>query len=235
MHKLMPKKARYIHQIKIFLLVALTTIIPLSSVLIVVYLTTNLNLAHLTMDQSAVANIPPYIGVFSSIGILLWCVCAAICLFTYGVLKKANQAQEYANFLLFSGLITTLLLIDDLFLLHEFVFPKYLYISERIVYAAYMIVFSSFFIRFRKIFQKTEFVILLAAILSLGLSMIADMIWEGLPTFVEDTFKLVGITTWVTYFVRLCLHQISSILNTAPLPEQISYSSFEASKVHHEY
>jgi hypothetical protein len=222
MHKLITNKFIYAHQTKVVLLVALATIIPLSSVLIVVYLTTDLNLSNLTRDQSAVANIPPYIGLFSNIGILLWCVCAAICLFSYAILKVANQAQEYTKFFLYSGLLTTLLLVDDFFLLHEFVFPKYLYVSERIVYAAYMIVLSSFFVKFRKIFKKTEFLILLAAILSLGLSVICDVIWEGIPSVVEDTFKLVGITIWVTYFVRLCLHEIGSILNAAPLKEQAS-------------
>ncbi|MBD2364552.1 hypothetical protein H6G36_25820 [Anabaena minutissima FACHB-250] len=221
MQKLITNKSIYTHQSKIVLLVTLVTIIPLSSVLIVVYLTTDLNLSHLTMDQSAVANVPPYIGLFSNIGILLWCVCAAICLFSYAILKVNNQAQEYAKFFLYSGLLTTLLLVDDFFLLHEVVFPKY-HISERIVYAIYMIVFSSFFMRFRKIFKKTEFLILLAAILSLGLSIICDTIWQGIPTFIEDTFKLVGITTWVTYFMRLCLREISSILNVSPLKEQAS-------------
>ncbi|UKP00640.1 hypothetical protein [Nostoc sp. UHCC 0870] len=71
-------------------------------------------------------------------------------------------------------------------------------------------------------FKKTEFLILLAAILSLGLSVICDTIWEGIPTVVEDTFKLVGITIWVTYFVRLSLREIGSILNVAPLKEQVS-------------
>jgi hypothetical protein len=152
----------------------------------------------------------------------LWCVCAAICLFSSAILKVANQAQEYTKFFLYSGLLTTLLLVDDFFLLHEFVFPQYLYISERIVYAAYVIVFSSFFMRFRKILKKTEFLILLAAILSLELSIICDMIWEGMPIFVEDTFKLVGITIWVTYFVRLCMREIGSILNVSLWKNQAS-------------
>ncbi|AUT00305.1 hypothetical protein CLI64_07860 [Nostoc sp. CENA543] len=222
MHKLISNKSIYTHQIKIAIIAVLSTIIPLSLVLITVYLTTDLNLAHLTMDQAAVAGTPPYIGFFSNIGILFWCACAAICLFSFVILKIVKQSPQYSNFFLYSGLLNTLFLVDDFFLLHEYVLPKYLYIDERILYAIYMILVCSFFIKFRRIFKQTEFLILVVGTIFLGLSIISDAIWHSIPTVVEDTLKLTGITTWVTYFVRLCLREISVIANVSTLQKEVT-------------
>lgn len=210
-------KSSYSRQTKTILITSLATLIPLSSVLITVHLTTTFPLENLTRDPSAVAEIPPYIGIFSNIGILFWCACTAICLFSYQILKKANKFPEYTTFFLYAGLLTALLLVDDLFLLHEAVFPEYLIISERLVYTSYLIICLMFFVRFKKIFPKTEYLILLAAIISFVISIISDTIWEQIPNVVEDMFKLVGITNWFTYFLRLCLLKINSIYCVSPV------------------
>ncbi|AFY47987.1 hypothetical protein Nos7524_2137 [Nostoc sp. PCC 7524] len=219
MHKF-TSQSIYTHQLKVVLLIALATIIPLSSVLIVVALTSDLNLDHLTMDQSDAAGIPRYIGLFSNIGMLFWCAGAAICLFSYRILKTVNKLSEYTSFLLYSGLLTTLLLLDDFFLLHEIISTK-LNISERIVYITYLIIFFRFFIQFRRTIQKTEFLIILAALMCFALSIVADTIWQGIPIFVEDTFKFIGITSWFTYFFRLSLREVSTISHLVPFKQKI--------------
>ncbi|BAY40045.1 hypothetical protein NIES2111_44270 [Nostoc sp. NIES-2111] len=215
MQKLVAEKLSYIHQVKIVLITVLATLIPLSSVLIIVDSTTDLPLEDLTRDPSAIMEIPPYIGIFSNIGILFWCACTTICLFTCLLLKKANRFPEYTKFLFYSGLLTGLLLLDDFFLLHETVLPEYMFISERKVYAVYLMIGLTFLVKFRKILQKTEYVIFANAIIFFALSIISDTIWEEISNAVEDTFKLIGIVNWVTYFFRLSLLKMNSIFNVS--------------------
>jgi cytochrome b561 len=35
---------------------------------------------------------------------------------------------------------------------------------------------------------------------------------NNLPIFIEDLFKFLGITTWFTYFLRLCWRELNSII-----------------------
>src|SRR5262245_59972388 len=68
----------------------------------------------------------PLLGVISNIGILLWSASAAVCLFTYLIVRGRRQDREVRLFFLLFGLLTLVLMLDDLFQFHEEVFPKYL-------------------------------------------------------------------------------------------------------------
>jgi hypothetical protein len=73
----------------------------------------------LTRDPTAAVGALCYAGLFSSIGVLFWCSAAAICLFGTGILFSQPTNKEPATIILCSGLFTTVLLLDDLFLLHS--------------------------------------------------------------------------------------------------------------------
>lgn len=205
-------------QIKIVVLTFLATIIPVTLIFIGFKLKTQQSLDLLTRDPLAISNANFYIGMISNIGILFWCACAAICLFSSVILRQNSRYRE-SRFLLFSGLLTSFLMLDDLFMLHELVLPVYLRISEYVVYAIYLGVVVSFFIKNIKAIKKTEFVILLAATGFLGLSIVCDTLISNLPIFVEDVFKFLGITSWFTYFTRLCLQEVSSVMRLSSSPE----------------
>jgi len=96
-------------------------------------LQTEIPISYFTRDPSAIMGAPFFIGLFSNVGILFWCSSAAICLFTFAVLRKDFDNRELSSFFLFSGLITSILLLDDLFLFHEEVCLKYLHIPEEVV------------------------------------------------------------------------------------------------------
>ncbi|QMS89520.1 hypothetical protein HUN01_18770 [Nostoc edaphicum CCNP1411] len=214
------QKSSYITQIKVLLLTFLITIIPFSLILTFVKFKAKVPTDYLTRDPSAIMNVPFYLGLFSNIGILFWCSSASICLFSYILLKKDIRAKEYSSFFLFSGLLTSLLLFDDFFLIHESVFPDYLHINEKIVYAGYIVLVLMFFLKFKTILKKTEFLILLSAFMFFGLSIVCDNIFPNIPVAIEDTFKLVGITTWFTYFARICLQRVSRLLSLSLLEKQ---------------
>ncbi|MBD2562413.1 MULTISPECIES: hypothetical protein [Nostoc] len=220
MTNLVFQKSNYFHQLKVFLLTFLATIIPFSILVIAFKLKTKLPADYLTRDPSAIMSVPFYLGFFSNIGILFWCSCASICLFSYALLRKDIRAKEYSSFFLFSGLLTSLLLLDDFFLIHESVFPDYLHINESIVYASYVALGLLFFIKFKTILKKTELMILLFSLVFFGLSIICDKIFPSISIAVEDTLKLVGITTWFTYFTRICLKRVNKLLSLSVLEKQ---------------
>ena len=97
-----------------------------------------------------------------------------------------------------------LMTFDDLFQLHELVFPKYLSISENMVYLTYLNIYMIYFIRFRRQLLNSDFIVLGISFFLLGLSTIIDIL--PLPiekdTFLEDAIKLLGAITWLIYFVR---------------------------------
>jgi len=72
----------------------------------------------LTRDVAATANIHPFAGMLSNLGVLLWCSSAVSCLFA-GVFAHQRKLRTISLFLLSSGLLTFVLLLDDLFLIHE--------------------------------------------------------------------------------------------------------------------
>ena len=94
-------------------------IIILLSGVIFVSLTIGIPLGNFTRDPAAVAKYHPAIGIVSNIGILYWCATASICFFCFAVLRNLEKQREFQRFILSSGLITSLLLVDDFFLLHE--------------------------------------------------------------------------------------------------------------------
>jgi hypothetical protein len=204
-------------QIKLILLTVVTTLVPFSFVSLIFTLKTNLSPSILTKDTAVIGDIPFYAGLFSNIGVLLWCTSVVICLFSYIILKQDAKVNKVASFLLLSGLLTFLLLLDDFFLLHESFFPIYFGIKSHVTFTIYIALVLSLFIRYIKIIKKTEFFILLSSIAFFSLSIISDVLTDNnilnISLVLEDMFKLLGITCWLTYFARICLQEISNMIS----------------------
>lgn len=182
---------------------------------------TNLPIGVFTRDIAGLLEVNPFSGVISNLGILLWCAAASICLFSFAVLQNLKSSHAAINrkskfFLLFSGLITSILMFDDLFLLHEEIFPS-LNVSERVVYCSYIAIICFYLLKFRKTIFKTEWVILGLGFCCFAASIVIDVlpIAGSKITLLEDGFKLFGIASWFSYFVRLCFQ----ILNNTIAPD----------------
>lgn len=214
----MELKSIWHHQLKPLLPVLLKIYIPTICAFFVVAIAGSLAgvpIQYLTHDPAAIMGAPFYVGLFSNISVLLWCASAAVCFFSFLALKESVNNREFSSFCLFSGFVTTLLLLDDFFLLHESVFPKYLNIPEKLVYAGYGITILLYLLRFRILILKTEFLPLLFALSFFGFSGAFDLLQQAfsllqssLQSFLEDGIKLLGVVSWCTYFVRVCARQI---------------------------
>ncbi|BAY60062.1 hypothetical protein NIES22_01190 [Calothrix brevissima NIES-22] len=208
------------YQIKIVACTFLATMIPVTLIFLLLNIGQKTGIGYLTRDTAALTNTPFYIGLFSNIGILLWCSCATICLFSYAILKQNNRYRELTGFLLFSGLLTSFLTLDDLLMLHEEVFPLYLKFPEKLFYVLYLMTILFGFGKNFQAIKKTEFIILSAAIVFFILSILSDKIHNHhIVAVMEDVFKIIGISTWLTYLTRLCWREINNLLRLSKINE----------------
>jgi hypothetical protein len=164
-----------------------------------------------------------YLGLFSNLGVVLWTAAAAICLFAGSELPGVtNRAARH--FLLYAGLFTLLLMLDDLFMLHE----NY---GDRLVYVLYAIGFLYYVIRFFRLILRLDVVLFAIAVPLFGSAVLLDLApWRLLPGegievpqavasspidrdevrhfgrelryLLEDGFKFVGICCWAAFHIR---------------------------------
>jgi len=173
----------------------------------------NMPVGSYTRDPAALVNAHPLIGLISNIGVLFWCATAAICFFASVIHSKKGSAR-IARFFLFSGLLTSVLLLDDLFMLHDFILPQYLHIDEHFIYLGYSALVITCLIKFRSVISQTEYIVLFIACGFFGLSIICDLVLpqKGMVYLVEDGFKVFGIVTWFVFFTRTCFTQTEQII-----------------------
>lgn len=174
---------------------------------------TDIPLAMFTRDPADITHTSPFLGVVSNICILLWCASAAICFFSFFIFRK-TEAHSAAIFFLFSGLLTSMLMLDDLFLLHERIFPQYLHWRQRYIYLSYVSVVLVYLATFRQIIFKNNFLVLSLALGFFFMSVAVDCMAAKMDNLVsyyhlfEDGFKLFGLASWLGYFGEKSLHMM---------------------------
>jgi hypothetical protein len=146
---------------------------------------------------------PVYTGFLSNMGMLFWSSTVAVCFFTATFVARRAATRPTGRFLYASGLLTLFLLMDDLFQLHERVFPLSLGIPEPIVFLGYLSVTFVYLVRFRGVILESDYLLLGLALGFFGLSVAVDVFTEGELYLWEDGAKFVGIVTWLAYFVRV--------------------------------
>lgn len=178
---------------------------------VVVSLQMGVSTALFTRDLATTAGQHPFVGVASNLGVMLWTATATICLFTWAILRRSSGEMRFSTFLLCSGLMTMVLAFDDLFLLHEIIFPYHLGVPERIVLISYAATTLWGVATFKKCILKTEYLLLLIALGFFGLSLFVDEFAHQIESLIgawrilfEDGFKMLGIVGWFGYFLRCC-------------------------------
>jgi len=167
-------------------------------------------------DPAAITGAPPFWGIVSNLGVLVWCASATLCVFSWSLLRHRLPTARFSQFLLGAGLLTTLLLVDDLFLLHEFVFPQYLSVPTDLPALCYGALTLCLGVTFRRCILRTDYSIALLALCFFGGSLTVDIFepffehrlgaWRIL---VEDGFKFSGILVWCSYLFRCCFVALS--------------------------
>jgi hypothetical protein len=173
----------------------------------------------LTRDPVATLQASFYTGLLSNVGVLLWAAGAAICIFSASLIRRRPDGSDAKLFLLITGLLTLGLTLDDLFLLHENLAPKYLGIPEKLVYAGYVVLGLLYALRFYPHIRRTRYLFLGLAILGIGASVFLDALSTtlgDLPMW-EDGAKFAGIVSWLVYLI----HVATDALHPTPVPTQV--------------
>ena len=159
----------------------------------------HIGLSNFTRDMASIANVHPLVGVVSNVGILLWCATAAICLFSRRLLRQKGLHAE-ARFLLWAGLMTIVLLVDDLFMIHEYIAPVHFHVNEKLVLASYALATGAYLLSHRRLILAANYQLLAAAMALFTASMLVDLA-DGLGWWrlAEDGCKILGIASWLGY------------------------------------
>ncbi|GAB3540512.1 hypothetical protein GCM10027443_38530 [Pontibacter brevis] len=213
-HLLKQAKENVLFLVSLYLVPLVCLVLVLAS-----HIYTAIPIGDFTREPVAVAGLPFYVGFISNMGMLFWCAAAAICIFSWFVFRQKENEKTLASFLLYFGLLTLLLLFDDFFQFHDYIFLYYIPVSEKLIFLGYGILMLLGLLIYRNyILMQTECFVFFTAFVFLGLSIVVDalqhqllpVLGEDLRIFLEDGFKFMGIVGWFGYFARVCLSKFKA-------------------------
>jgi hypothetical protein len=162
------------------------------------------------LDPTEFTHVPFYTGIMANLGILLWSATASVCLFV-SIFLPQLVSKEWKDFFLVSGLLTLLLLLDDLLRIHDEIFPIYLGIKGDVFGMGYVLLILLYLLRYRTLIFQYPYGFLVMALGLFAISVAVDVappFLKGLFSvadvlFLEDSAKLLGIANWLAYFAYL--------------------------------
>jgi hypothetical protein len=205
------------------LLLLYLPILALLFVVMIAVFSLRIPLSNLTRDMASIAHVHPLIGVVSNVGILLWCATAVICLFSRSLLRQQGFYAE-ARFLLWAGLMTLVLLVDDLFMIHEYIAPLHFHVNEKLVLASYACGAAVYLLSHRRLILAANYQLLAAAMALFTASMALDIAdGRGWWRLGEDGFKILGIASWLGYHAGMARHWLVHGPNARSQPVAVTH------------
>jgi hypothetical protein len=153
------------------------------------------------------------VGAFSQLGLLLWWTTVTVTALTWSLGRRRGRGSEALQMCGWAALLTAFLAMDDLFVLHDYVFPESVHVPEGIILAIILSAAASFIFRFRAIFlASSNRLVFVVALLFLSASVAVDAFPQGFrgQGTLEDSFKFVGIATWLYYFAGFCMKRLGT-------------------------
>jgi hypothetical protein len=163
--------------------------------------------ANLYRDPISIGNLPLHSGLISNFGCMLMTAAASCALLTYAVLDVDARRQK--RFLLWGGLLSALLAVDDLFLLHEGFLGR-IGVPEAItllIYGALVLLWLTHFRSSLFLNHPRPIFLLFLALLGLGTSATIDVLLEPIiPSIgpMEEIPKQMGLFFWLLFFFLTC-------------------------------
>lgn len=159
-------------------------------------------------DPAHIVGTPFYTGLISNLGITVWCAGAVIALFAAFFLPPSRKKR----FLIWSGILTLYLMVDDVAMLHDDVFRSIFNTYEQVILLAYVPVAWLYISRFRRELFEDDIALLVLAFAFMGISLTLDQWHLMLRIFgrmilpsnelLEDGAKLLAQVSWMAYLVR---------------------------------
>ena len=154
-----------------------------------------------------------YDGAISSLGVLIWCGAAAICLFTALVFFVREGLSLRTQFMAIAGVFTAVLTLDDLFMLHDHVLPEY-GVPQLLTYATYAGLALAYLVLMRREIMRHDVFLFVAAGALLATSILIDQVFHNdsvVRLLLEDGAKFVGICVWATFHIDAALRMCATI------------------------
>lgn len=174
-------------------------------------------ISRFTRDPAVVMKGSQFDGFLSNVGVLVWCGTATISFFCYALFRKSGDKSEPAKFALTGGFLTSLLLLDDLFMFHDDIFLK-IGVNEKIVFVFYAVFLLVYLVKFKQFILTRDYSLLFTAIFFFTFSIIVDAFPKSIlgmwnHPLIEDSTKFLGIVSWFGYYSSLYYHEIRSIMS----------------------
>lgn len=154
---------------------------------------------ELISDPAETNDITWFAGGVASLNMFLWAAASALCAVGAAGLWRAEPRLARALGAL--ALLSTVILVDDRFLLHELVLPHY-GLPEPVSYVAYALAGALYVIAFWRVLSRHQASWLLAlALVGMGLSVLLDMtgIDSDVRRVAEESAKMVGAAALVGF------------------------------------
>ena len=141
-----------------------------------------------------------YAGLLSNLGVLIFAAGAVTCFLAAYLLTRPPQL--WRSPLLWGGLVLVMLLVDDMFALHDFFFPPLIPRGEQVSEAAYALAGLAYVVVFRDALLRHAWILLPFGAAFFIVAAVLDQAWEGHHAF-EDGSKFLGIVTLTAFFVDM--------------------------------
>jgi hypothetical protein len=174
----------------------------------------------LTRDPVAVADLPPWTGLLSTLGLCAWTGAAAVALFAGAwVRERGGSTAIPAGWFFGAGALSVVLLLDDAFLAHEILLPVFVGIPEKATYALYGVAALAWFVGGLRYLRGTPWPLLGGAGLGFAASVVIDVIsGDNDPAFtvlLEDGAKWIGIAAWAAYLAATAWSALAPVPSAA--------------------
>ncbi|NBD14630.1 MAG: hypothetical protein GVY04_00370 [Cyanobacteria bacterium] len=165
-------------------------------------------------DVAAISGRSPFLGLGSNLGAFALLVTSTVTLFSALLLKDIGRSYKL---LLWLGLFSLLLFMDDFFMLHEKKF--FIGIQEDYVFVLYSIFFALISMVMFRSSIDFDFRTLLASVIFFALSISIDIVqsfWDSpWRIFLEDGFKFVGIVSWSIFLIQASYLSVRGACHTS--------------------
>ncbi|MCG8357286.1 MAG: hypothetical protein MI920_17115 [Kiloniellales bacterium] len=159
-------------------------------------------------DPLALAGRSPFLGAVSNLGVVVWCMTASIAVFTGLLISRREKLPDSGALFIVCGVLTAVLMLDDLYMFHEDVAPMSLGIPEPLVLAVYAAAGLAYLIKFARRLRDLQPALLIVSAAMFATSMLADLLITDqstqLASMSEDGTKFVGIVAWAAFHIRAC-------------------------------
>lgn len=171
-------------------------------------------------------DLPFYAGAVSQLGGLLWAAALTVCLLTrtlLGLRPRPGDSSRSRRFLLLASLLTAILMLDDVYLLHERAAIELFGFGDNVIYPIYALLGILLVVVSWREILSSEYLILMLALFLFGFSIFVDRlqgelywrfdvpyVWDQIRMVLEDGSKFTGVATWLLYFVRYAIQKLGA-------------------------